>query len=412
MELKIKIKKTPNKLSDLKGALNRFKTALDQIKAVLVDKDTEVDALALCLLTREHLLLDGLHGTAKSRLADELFLRVEGAKVFSIQLMKGTQIDELFGPLNSVKYREKAEWERNVTNMLPDVHFAFLDEVYRASDMLLPSMMKVLNERMYVNGLNLVHCPLVTAVATCNFVTENPELDAIHDRWMCQVKVKPLDKSAQRIRMLGLEYARRRQMEEVVEPAKFSLADLQKLQYAVNRIEVPMMGLQMFEEIVQDFRRRMNNVYISDRRLCKALVFAMANFLLAAPDAVIQREEMTMDSLIASQFGIIKMNEGAHIAAFTEAYEQVVGAWEIQRREEEEITTLEAATESLVGQFDPKMSLKEARELRDNVETVLGGINNMPSERKPQQMKNQNRLQQTVSSLQSLAGSLNAMKGI
>jgi MoxR-like ATPase len=36
-------------------------------------------------------MLDGLHGTSKSKFAKEAFRRIEGAVVFRKQFMKGTQ---------------------------------------------------------------------------------------------------------------------------------------------------------------------------------------------------------------------------------------------------------------------------------------------------------------------------------
>jgi MoxR-like ATPase len=52
--------------------------------------------------------------------------------------------------------------------MLPKAHFAYLDEIYRASDLLLPSMMGILNEREFHNGGVVQHCPLITAIGTTN----------------------------------------------------------------------------------------------------------------------------------------------------------------------------------------------------------------------------------------------------
>src|ERR1051326_7735420 len=126
----IRVKSDDISQVDIKKAIDDFNGAFQQVKDIVVERSEEIDALKLCILVRQHMMLEGRHGIAKSMLAEEAFQRITGTKLFEIQLMKGTQSDQLFGPMNSKVYREEARWQHNTEGFLPEAHFAFLDEVY------------------------------------------------------------------------------------------------------------------------------------------------------------------------------------------------------------------------------------------------------------------------------------------
>jgi MoxR-like ATPase len=407
-KVKIVIKRSPrSKDSDgVKEAALSLTAVIKQINGVLIDKDRELEALQLCLMTKEHLLLDGLHGICKSRLAEELFARVTDAKIFRAQLNKGTEGDELFGPLDSNIYKTKAEWHRNTTGMLPEADIAFLDEVYRASDMLLGYMMSILNERTYMNGPVRMQCPLKTAIATCNFVTVNPELDAIHDRWMVRFQSTPLEKSALRFKMLVTEYQRRLDPPEEDSYARINLEELETLQRCVDRVLIEEEVIELYEELVQEFRKRREKVYISDRRLCKALRFAQAAFLLQNPNAVKDEVPITPDMLLATSFGITKVNEPKDNTAFGEAFEHVIGNYERMKQEHDDMETLTSAVTLCQEQFDDKLSKREGHELYEEVQKIQLGISAMPEDRKPRSDANKEKLTKVIDDLNSLIASL------
>ena len=79
MKLKTKTKK-PIEVTIAPAVVNDFNEAMDEIDDVLVDRTEEVGALKMCLVTGSHLMLDGVHGTAKSLLAEEAFKRMTGAR--------------------------------------------------------------------------------------------------------------------------------------------------------------------------------------------------------------------------------------------------------------------------------------------------------------------------------------------
>ena len=72
----------------------------------------------------------------------------------------------------------------NVEGSLVLSHFAFLDEIFDANDMLLRSLLSLLNEKKLVNGEQLIHSPLQTVIAAANYIRVTEILEAVLDRFL------------------------------------------------------------------------------------------------------------------------------------------------------------------------------------------------------------------------------------
>jgi MoxR-like ATPase len=347
-------------------AVDTFTEAFSPLKQELVDRLDEIEAIKLCILTKQHLLLEGLWGTAKSLLASKAFSRIGGdVVIFRHQFMKETQVDEVYGPMNSEKYRQEAVWEYNTKGKLPEAHFAFLDEVYRASDSLLPSMMSILNERIFHNGGEVISCPLITAVGTSNQVTESADLEAFHDRWLIRLKVKPLASSASRLTMLSLF------LDGLVAGDKktlVSLEELEILQRAVLEVRLPVEILSLFEEVASTYCRN-TQAYISDRRLCLALRLIQAGVLLydnpAKPDPSV---------IGCARFALVQKPVESYYDAFDNALTKVVGDYRTSLTEEPIISGLERVVSRYRSRYDSQMPQKEALKLLEEAESLKDQI--------------------------------------
>lgn len=314
--------------------VTKFNQAFDELNDILVDRTNEVEALKICILSKNHLMLDGLHGTSKSKFAKEAFRRIEGAVVFSKQFMKGTQSDEIFGPMISEKYRKEAIWEHNTEGMLPQSHFAYLDEIYRASDLLLPSMMGILNEREFHNGTVVQRCPLITAIGTTNFISTEEELDAFRDRFLITSKVMPLSSGAARLRMIESFLSKNKQP-----PVTISLVELAQLHALVSRVKISSEMLEMYEELVGKYKRSLGkSIYISDRRFCETVRLMQAFHVIEKEgdnDALFEPE-----SLVSASYGLCRLNDAQELDAFNQVFQGLVGNFLTEKKEVEEFTAL------------------------------------------------------------------------
>lgn len=165
--------------------------------ASLIEREAEIEAALLGLVAREHVLLVGPPGTAKSALSSSITKAIDRAGAFSVLLTKFTTPEELFGPIMLSALRED-RYERNLTGYLPRAHIAFIDEVWKASSAILNTLLTVLQERIYDNGGARVACPLRLAIAASNewpSAEDGQELGAIFDRFLIRRVVKPVSPS-------------------------------------------------------------------------------------------------------------------------------------------------------------------------------------------------------------------------
>ncbi len=169
---------------------DKFTTVRDEINTSLIEREPEVDAALVAMLTGEHCLFVGDPGTAKSLLSDTLVRWINGTS-FSCQLNKFTQPDELFGP-TSVNGLKADEFRRITDGMLPEADVAYIDEIFKASSAILNTMLQVLNERKFKNGKTTLDCPLKLAIASSNEWATGKELGALFDRFLIRREVKPV----------------------------------------------------------------------------------------------------------------------------------------------------------------------------------------------------------------------------
>lgn len=168
----------------------KFTTVRGELLAGLLEREVEVDISLVSLLCRQHVLLVGPPGTAKSMLADAITRFVDGTR-FNVLLSKYSVTEELFGPIN-VAGLKSGVYERITTGMLPEANVAFIDEIFKASSAILNTMLGVLNERKFRNGAVNHVCPLELAYGCSNEWGSAKELGALFDRFLFRREVRPV----------------------------------------------------------------------------------------------------------------------------------------------------------------------------------------------------------------------------
>lgn len=170
---------------------DEFTALRDALRATLYERDAEIDATLAALLAREHVLLLGPPGTAKSLLARLLAQAIAG-QYFELLLTKFTTPEEVFGPV-SVSALKGDRFQRVTGGKLPEAEVAVLDEVWKANSAILNSLLTVLNERIYHNGsFGPVTCPLEIAITASNELPQDESLAALYDRILVRMVVSPI----------------------------------------------------------------------------------------------------------------------------------------------------------------------------------------------------------------------------
>jgi MoxR-like ATPase len=157
----------------LRAAAARFVAFFEELREAFVERDDVVRQIALALLSREHVLMTGPPGTAKSRLASATLARIvdEGTgqpTLFTRQFTESTVQTDLVGSIDFKTLMETGRTEHFTDEgMLGAVH-AFLDEVFDGRDMLLRSALNVLHERELKQGTRTTRGHIECALMTSN----------------------------------------------------------------------------------------------------------------------------------------------------------------------------------------------------------------------------------------------------
>jgi MoxR-like ATPase len=163
----------------------------EALQAGLIERDEPLRLALLAALSGEHLLLIGPPGTAKSELARRLHLAFEDAPYFERLLTRFTVPEEVFGPL-SIQELENDRYLRQIEGYLPTASVAFIDEIFKANSAILNSLLTLLNEREFDNGVERIRCPLICIIGASNELPEDEELAALYDRFLLRYHVSPV----------------------------------------------------------------------------------------------------------------------------------------------------------------------------------------------------------------------------
>ncbi|OJY23696.1 MAG: hypothetical protein BGO98_17220 [Myxococcales bacterium 68-20] len=159
--------------AELRAASERFRGFFNELGRTFVERDDLLAQVALALLAREHVLMTGPPGTAKSGIAAAVLGRIVDARtgkpsVFARQFTESTVQTDLVGPIDFKTLMQTGRTEHFTDEgMLGAVH-AFLDEVLDGRDMLLRTTLNVLHERELKQGTKTTSGEIECALMTTN----------------------------------------------------------------------------------------------------------------------------------------------------------------------------------------------------------------------------------------------------
>lgn len=224
---------TTPRASAAKTSVPRAYVNPNNIKTGLLGWDSEVTpAAVLAAITGEHLLVVGPPGNAKSLFARRFFANFEG-KLFETQLSKYSDETALFGAPNLKRLREDGVFEYP-KHGLAAADWGFLDEIFDSSDVLLRTMLGVLQEKKFTKGGHEEDIPLQTVIATANYTRVNEITAAVVDRFAFSV-ASPTLTPAQREMLYGSQT-----FEDVPRPTNIvGIDQLKTMRANAKTVEIP-----------------------------------------------------------------------------------------------------------------------------------------------------------------------------
>lgn len=175
---------------DLADLASSIRALVDEASRGLVGRRSLVELVILGTVAREHVLVIGPPGTAKSQAVRQVAEAV-GDRYFEYLLGRFTEPNELFGPVDLVELRQ-GRVVVDTTDMLPEAEIAFLDEVFLGSSAILNTLLGILNERVFRRGHTIRQCPLRICVGASNELPTEPDLAAFADRFLIRAFVDPM----------------------------------------------------------------------------------------------------------------------------------------------------------------------------------------------------------------------------
>ena len=236
----------------------------------LVGKEKVMKLGLLSILSGENMILVGPPGTAKSEISRRLreILADSGSETyFEYLFTKFTTPEEIFGPL-SIKQLQNDKFERNTEGYMPSSRIVFLDEIFKANSSILNTLLTILNERVFHNGLKREKTPLISLIGASNELPfENDELTALYDRFLMRAVVGYV--SDDEIEML-LDIKETDM--EIPAEIKFTESDLNEIRNESEKVRVTSGIKRTIMQIRQDYNKIFaedNHEIISDRKLVK-----------------------------------------------------------------------------------------------------------------------------------------------
>jgi MoxR-like ATPase len=250
------------------------------------------------ILARQHSLLLGPPGAAKSALARELTARFDGANYWEILLSKFVTPPQIFGPIDVAALTARGEYRQIFEGHATDGHIAFVDEVFKCGDGALNSMLSFLNERLYHPdaGGEPVQCNLIAAITASNELAQTDALEALFDRLSVRIEVGYIRDPSNFAAFLRSAVDGRSPKHATT----ITLADLRDAVWNdVPAVDVPDSVIELICTLRAQLRRQ--EIIVSDRRWGQAIRLLQASAYLDGRDDVTAEDLVILSHVLWEQ---------------------------------------------------------------------------------------------------------------
>lgn len=324
---------------------------INEVNSKAAEREELTECIALALLSRKNLFILGETGQAKSYCINEFRKRITGAKQFERLMSKQTDEEELFGRIDlaslipgsmphdelmsdtsyAVLYKQlekkyndyeidgqqstlkdavdiakqlntvkqvicslKQNSPKMITEgKIPDSHICFLDELFKANDGILNSLLTALNEHIYTNEGQVVKIPVISFFSASNEIPNFKDstqaiLKPLYDRFDLKVETAYVAEKDNRMKIL------KEKQSNVSGATKstMTLAELEQMQREVMQIKISEEINELMDTVLCELRRC--GVHVSDRKYFGFAPIVRAKAFLEGRDEVISKDLLVL----------------------------------------------------------------------------------------------------------------------
>ena len=238
--------------------LEKIQGIRQHISTYIFEREREVEAMFICLLTGKHAFFLGKPGRAKTEMVNYLAAYIKDARYFYTNCHSFITPNDLVGPLDFIELKQGRQI-RSLDNFLANADIVGLDEVFKANKQL-SVLLPCLNERRFVQNGKVISTPLMSAFLMSNELPSDKELEALYNRVLFRFEVQGLQVQANRIKLMQKELLPPFTPKPEFMLTKQEILDLQK---EVMKIKFPMEVILKADEII--VATNAEGQYVSDR---------------------------------------------------------------------------------------------------------------------------------------------------
>lgn len=230
----------------------RVRASLEELNSYLAEREELLGLMLVTIFSKQHIFLLGLPGCGKSYVMDYMKQIVTEASLFEKLFTEQMKETEVLGD---------GGINIPISDTIGGCYFALLDELFKAPDQLLNSLLRVLNEReLFVQGKSQ-KIPLSTAFTASNEVSNSTIAKAFVDRLLLWYEVLPLSKIDQRLRFTQKQF----KVSSKVVHNTFTQEEVAKIAHYADKAMILSDELAFkYIEISESIRR--SGIYCSDRK--------------------------------------------------------------------------------------------------------------------------------------------------
>lgn len=262
-----------------------------QICDTFVQRDEAVRVILLGVLSDSNFMLVGPPGTAKTSVIDSFVRHLDTPRRFKLLMGKFTQPEHVTGVLDISAFKQ-GRYEVVTDGMLTEATLPILDEVLKASDGCMNSLLGVLGPEREFQGERTRNLCVGAATNWPEVEGRSTHIEALFDRFLLRCVVTEVDRKDKELRREL--YRARSKVSRYTPNVTITEADLIAARAAVADVEISDEVLDALDELIGKLvapttsagKTIPSDIQVSDRRASQLQEVLRANAWLEGRDAV------------------------------------------------------------------------------------------------------------------------------